>query len=324
MRLPPELLHSQGFVVTSVQELIDAIGTMCSDLERSEIERLWALGLPPVTSIEALSVMLGFNRGFTWSLVKHSSKYYRVFPITTGKKERIIEAPRVSLKIIQKWLSYHFEKCANLSTISHGFVGGRSHITAAHTHLGAHWVASFDIRDFFRTTPEEKIRSSLKALGYHSAASLDILAGLTCIFNRLSQGSPVSPILSNICLNEVDVELNKVAERYGSKVTRYADDIVFSGVDTPPVNLLHEVTMIFEQTPWKLSDEKTEISILPRRLKVHGLLVDGNKLRLTKGYRNRLRAYKYLINSGKVIKDDIDMMIGHINYGEYVDRIQSS
>jgi hypothetical protein len=245
MRLPPNLLESIGFVVATDDELIGALGDAADDKEKQEISRLFALGLPPVTSINALSVMTGFNRGFVWSLVERPEKYYRRFTIQTGTKFRNIEAPRVSLKIVQKWLSHHFEKAVKLPQSVHGFVKGRSHLTAAAQHLGAEWVASFDIRDFFPTTDQQTIQTALSELGYKTDESIDIVSKLCCLGGRLSQGSPASPVLSNLVLSDVDEQLNKVATKYDCKHTRYADDIVFSGLNKPPPNIENDIEEIF-------------------------------------------------------------------------------
>lgn len=59
--------------------------------------------------------------------------------------------------------------------------------------------------------------------------------------------------------------------------------------------------------------------MLPNRLKVHGLLVHGEKVRLTKGYRNRIRAYKHLYGKDKIKDEDVKRIVGHITYASQVE-----
>lgn len=94
MRLPHNLIENIGLLTDSPEELIAALGTKCSDQEAQEIIRLSGLGLPPVTSLEALAVMTGYNPGFIWSLVDRPHKYYRVFDILKGLNAARLKRPR--------------------------------------------------------------------------------------------------------------------------------------------------------------------------------------------------------------------------------------
>ena len=52
---------------------------------------------------------------------------------------------------------------------------------------------------------------------------------------------------------------------------------------------------------------------------VHGLLVKQDKIALTKNYRNKLRAYKHMIENNKVAEKDIKRLTGHINFSEFIE-----
>lgn len=322
MRLPHNLTERLTLVAGSPVELSAALGDAAGGEEVAEIERLSAAGLPPVTSLGALSVMSGYNPGFVWALANRTERYYRVFEIPKGRTTRQIEAPRVALKLIQKWLSHHFsEKWRPLDEV-HGFVPGRSHLTAASVHLRAEWILSVDLENFFPSTPTDQIRGSLRKLGYRDGEGLELLANLLSFRGRLSQGAPTSPVISNIALSDIDSALSDVARDFGIRFTRYADDITFSGmtgVDFPE-DLLTKIREQLVGTPWRISERKIHIAKHPARLKVHGLLVHGAELRLTKGYRNRLRAYRHLMQLGRIAADDIIRVSGHLNYASQVER----
>jgi hypothetical protein len=104
------------------------------------------------------------------------------------------------------------------------------------------------------------------------------------------------------------------------KLTRYADDIVFSGNGEKPESLEQDVRHIFANTPWDLADDKEEFAKLPKRLKVHGLLVSGDFVKLTKGYRKKIRAYRHLMANGLVHEDDRPRISGHLEYHNQVQR----
>lgn len=57
-----------------------------------------------------------------------------------------------------------------------------------------------------------------------------------------------------------------------------------------------------------------------QRLKVHGLLVKEEGISLTKGYRNKIWAFRHMIVQGKVSEEDIPRLKGHIELSEFIER----
>ncbi len=298
---------------------MEAIGLETGDDEAIQLRALSERGLPPVTSVHCLATMLGVNPGLVWSLINRPHRYYRTFEIPKGRGTRRITAPRVALKVIQKWLGYHLARAASTPPHVYGFVPGRSHIEAAHVHRGAEWALSVDIANFFQTTPSSLVINTLEHLGYGVGAPL--LASLTCYLGFLAQGAPSSPVLSNLCFAATDEVLVRLSERYGCKITRYADDVVFSGQGGMPGGLRSELRGIFAATPWKLSPEKESVQPIKGRIKIHGLLVDGPHVRLTKGYRNKLRAYEHILLTRGGEATDRHVLSGHVQYGHHVEAI---
>lgn len=304
--------------------LIKALGSYAAEGESQLIREYCADGLPPVTSVSALAVMTGFNPGFIWSMLSRPNKHYRTFSIPKGKgvPPRVIRAPKVGLKAIQTWLSAQWTRKYNHHESSFGFVPGRSHAHAAKRHLKAKWVVSVDIENFFPSILQARATNALHKLGYKDIEGTSVLSSLVCLDGALTQGSPASPILSNIVLRDLDEKLELLAQRFDATFTRYADDIVFSGggekPDTLLANLISEVT----DDGWTISDDKIYSATSPSRLKVHGLLVHGNAVRLTKGYRNRIRAYRHLLSHNKISSDDLPSILGHVSYSNFIDSLK--
>lgn len=315
MRLPPLLQDSQFFLFSSAEELLSALGMSVAPADKEEVMRLTALGLPPACTRDVLATMLGINPGLLWSFEYRPGKHYRIFRIPKGAQgQREIVAPRVALKVVQKWLSVSLQRCYAAPDHVFGFVPGKSHLDAAKVHRLARWTFSIDIANFFPSTPAQVVSEAYQRLGF-GAESAAMLARLSCYRGFLAQGAPSSPVLSNIALAAIDRRLSEISQRFGARLSRYADDIVFSGTDDFPHGLRDELVNLLVDTPWTLADEKTEFNQLPARLKVHGVLVHGPQIRLTKGYRNKLRAYAYLASQGRIRENDALRVAGHLRYG---------
>lgn len=319
MRLPQHLLHSPYFQFANLGELLKACADNVAEPELVDARRLADLGLPPVTSRMTLATMFGISPGLVWSFESRPQKHYRTFFIPKGKGMRRIDAPRIALKVIQKWLSVHLQRSYLPPEHVFGFVPTRSHVAAAAVHCEAKWIFSVDLKNFFQSTPDAVVVESLMRLGF-GAQGASLIAGLCCLNGALAQGAPSSPVLSNICFLDMDERLSEIAAVHDIRLSRYADDITFSGTSEFPTSLSNDINGAFEAVPWRLAAEKTHFAMLPSRLKVHGLLVHGGRVRLTKGYRNRLRAFRHLFENNKVNAADRFRIAGHLNYGSFVER----
>lgn len=316
--LSPPLLVS----FSSLDSYLSSLDSDLIALYEKEIVSLYEKSLPPVVSTTALAVLFGYSTKFVVSMSKKSEKFYRYFTISKGRKKRNIEAPKVALKIIQKWFGFHLSNAIDFDSHVFGYVNGRSSTQAALNHINARWVYSIDIEDFFPSTSSQLIYKKLIQIGYSIKAAF-LITNLMCYRNRLPQGSPASPVLSNLAMMPIDYQLKALAEKYNVRMTRFADDIVFSGIEDFPDNLDNDIEDIFEPTAWNLNRSKVYFAKLPQRIKVHGLLVHGSEPRLTKGYRNKIRAYKHLSNAGKIKAKDKKRIKGHLTYADSIEKLKS-
>ena len=324
MRFPHPDFEELCLFAQSPDVLLKAVGNFADDAERLLIAEYCSNGLPPVTSVASLSVMTGFNPGFLWSIVTRPLKHYRTFAIPrgNGRPPRIINAPKIGLKAIQSWLALHWVRKYDHHPNSFGFVPGKSHVHAARCHAGAEWVISIDIENFFPSIQKDRVLEALVRLGYKVGDGAELLTNLLCFNNALSQGSPASPVLSNVVLGALDERLASLALNVGAIFTRYADDIVFSGRGKLPEGVLDQIINEVTNDGWNVSVDKIRVSALPSRLKVHGLLVHGASVRLTKGYRNRIRAYRHLVAKGVISQEDLKSVLGHVAYADYVEHLE--
>lgn len=304
----------------SIKKFLDALPEKHSEDHREQIESLFEQSIPPVTSETCLAVLFGYSLDFVYALSKKQHKFYRSFNIQQGKKIRTIHSPRVALKAIQKWLGTHLSNAINFEPHVFGFVKGKSFADAAKIHEGAKWVYSVDIEDFFSTITTSQISDSFENIGYTKESST-LLANICSLNFKLAQGSPASPVISNLVMKDIDTQLKFLANKYDVRVSRYADDIVFSDKKAFNEELPRELESIFQTTPFALNKNKTYFanSDKGQRLKIHGLLVKEDKITLTKGYRNKIRAFRHMIEQGKVSDVDLPRLQGHLKFAEYIE-----
>ena len=278
--------------------------------------------LPPVISVQFLSLIFGVTPNFISSVIRKPEKNYRHFVIKKGKKNRIIKSPKIGLKLFQTWIAHHLSRSINFQENVCGFIPGKNGILlAASQHADAQWVYSIDLRDFFSNISSERIIPELLALGY-PCSSARLIINLCTLHGHLPQGSPASPVLSNLAFQNTDKKFIELANALGIRYTRYADDLVFSGTNAQPDGISEKIKEILNIENWEIAPEKEENSKAPYRLKVHGLVVNGVTPRLTKGYRNRIRAYKHLLNTNN-IKNNKEKIQGHLAYADQVERFFS-
>jgi RNA-directed DNA polymerase len=158
-------------------------------------------------------------------------------PKATGKGKRMLGIPTVIDRLIQQALhqvlSPLFEP--SFSESSFGFRPNRSAQQAVlkareYVREGRRWVVDIDLEKFFdrvnhdvmmsRLARRIKDKRVLRLIRRYLQAGM-MANGLTTVRREgTPQGGPLSPLLSNILLDELDKEL----ERRGHKFCRYADD----------------------------------------------------------------------------------------------------
>lgn len=162
-------------------------------------------------------------------------RWYNIYPQIQKKrsgkiKRRMIEAPSDLLKIAQRRIvDEMIYRQSDTSAYAHGFRKRRSAKTAAEVHLGQDIVIAMDVRDFFPNISRTMLLEACnKWCGAKMRTRLDDILDICTINNRLPQGSPASPPLSNLAARTLDNHLAGACRSKWARFTRYADDMVFS------------------------------------------------------------------------------------------------
>lgn len=163
----------------------------------------------------------------------YGSTMYKQFPVAKGPgKQRLITAPDNRLKMLQRKLAPLLDQLYRVRNPVHGFVLDRSVKSNAEAHKNRRYVVNLDLKDFFPSITENRIRGLLRALGVDHRVS-EIVARLCCYDGHLPQGAPTSPVLSNMICYRLDTVLLQIAKAARAIYTRYADDITFSTFQPP-------------------------------------------------------------------------------------------
>ena len=211
-------------------------------------------------------------------LAEHNvNEMYREFkiPKRTGGF-RTIDAPDDELKIFMREFSNSFIKTFKLLTHDSAFayIKKRSVIDAVKEHQDnkSKWFLKIDLKDFFGSCNKEFIVRQLSKIypfamgGTDTFDMLCLLADLSCLNDKLPQGTPISPWLTNLIMTEYDYKItqllngihNKGLKKQRYVYTRYADDILISAKEKFEYQIIiDEIKELLKDTPLTIKDEKT-------------------------------------------------------------------
>jgi RNA-directed DNA polymerase len=178
---------------------------------------------------------------------------------------------RMIQQAINQWLSQFYEP--NFSAFSYGFRPNKNAHQAvlqaqAFLNEGKTYVVELDLEKFFDKVNHDKLMS-LIMLKVTDKATLKLIhkylrSGIMeggMVSQRTEgtpQGSPLSPLLSNIILDELDKELT----RRGHSFVRYADDCsIYVGSEKAAQRVLSSITTYIEKSlKLKVNKEKSKVS----------------------------------------------------------------
>ena len=239
-------------------------------------------------------------------------------PKGNGKKRRLgipTAVDRVIQQAISQVLSPIYEP--KFAETSYGFRPGRSTHDALrksveYVEAGYKYVVDMDLENFFDTVNQSKLvqlmSEEIKDGRVISLIHKYLRAGM--IVNKkyeeskegVPQGSPLSPILANILLNELDQKL----EERGHKFVRYADDVlIFCKSKRAAERTLGNIIPYIEKKLFlKVNFEKTTVSHI-RKIKFL-----GTAIRVIKGGKARINVHR---KSVEKMKKEIRELTGRSN-----------
>lgn len=323
--------------------------------------------LKEAISLRQVASLLGVKPGMLSFLLykKPKAGLYKKFEIPKrhgGKRE--ILAPESELKLLQHRLSNLLQECQREINASHGHAEDEKHLGVAHgfkrhhtimtngrAHVARRYVFNVDLHDFFGSINFGRVRGFLikdNSFSLHKDVAT-VIAQIACFDNKLPQGSPCSPVISNLIGHSLDIHLARLAASTGATYTRYADDLTFS---TNKPKFPSQIAVQVNEHKWEpgrdlkrivarngfgFNPDKTRMQYRDSRQEVTGLTVN-RKVNVPATYRYTVRAmadslfntgeflfiYKKLDEHGKLVikqsKGQRKQLLGMLSYIDQVDR----
>lgn len=290
-----------------------------SDKE-TNIDRLNSLNLPVVSTDKELADLLGINYNDLRFLCYHrdvvNCDHYHHYTIPKRNGgERHIAAPRILLKNTQrKVLELILEK-VEISDSAHGFLKGKSVVSSADSHTkNPKLLINMDIENFFPTITFKRVRGMFKSFGYSGYIS-SLLAMICTYCERMAievkeqtkyvktserilpQGSPSSPMITNIICKNLDKRINDLAKIYDFKYSRYADDMSFSfekNIEKDQIRkVIYEICSIVNNEGFKINRDKTRYLKGNNRQCITGVVINNDEIGVPKVWVKKMRAAIY-------------------------------
>ncbi len=204
----------------------------------------------------------------------------------------------------------------------------RSIVTNAEPHVGADVIINVDIKDFFHSISYRRVKGLFRSFGYSESAStiFALLCTVTFVNHRsyLPQGAPTSPMITNLICRRLDQRLTQMAESFGFRYTRYADDLTFSASNESVCNIgkvLRHTEGIVKHEGFEINRDKTQIMRKSNRLEVTGIVVNS-KPSISREKLKRFRATLYQIEQdgleGKFWGNSTDVMSSIQGFANFV------
>ncbi len=343
----PHLYRSRGIKSNVAASVIDNAIAAAEKVEQN--------GLAAVLTLNHLAHSTGASYGYLRQIVTRERDPYTDIVITrrNGRKMRTVSSPEPSLLQVQQWILRRIAERIPTHSSSYAYSPGRSVKQCASRHIGAKWLVKLDIRDFFESINEVSVYKVFRRVGYEPLPALELARVCTRYADRdprphpdrilvrtkeyssiqvyrkpllgfLPQGAPTSGALANQVAVPLDKRLSVIADSHGLVYTRYADDMTFSSggpfARSAALALINQASEAIRQHGFVVHDQKTRIVTPGARKVVLGLLVDGDRIRLTKKMRQRIslhvrgvETFGFVDHAKHVKFSSVDGLILHVS-----------
>lgn len=269
-------------------------------------------------TVNDLCVLLGIKQKLLKEITSNTNRYYHVFSISKKSGgQRTICAPQDELKAMQRTLArklcYYWNKVRKENeirvNIAHGFEKDRNIITNAKIHRNKRYVINLDLENYFDSFNFGRVTGFFQKNKYFALPKqvANTIAQISCYQQKLPQGSPCSPIITNLICQILDMRLLKIAKKYMLDYTRYADDLTFSTNDKGIINnftvFLDEISEEIHKSGFKINSNKIRIQYKYSRQTVTGLVVN-KKINIRHEYYKKVRAMAHTLYTTKTFNID--------------------
>ncbi len=195
--------------------------------------------LKQTSSLKDFAKLIGYKpKALSYILyqIPEENKYFEFSIPKKNGGERKIKSPGEKLKKLQKKVAKLLNDCleeilsVHKQSLSHGFRRKHSIITNARKHKKKRHVFNVDLENFFPSINFGRVRGFFIKNNHFllQPAVATVIAQIACHNNSLPQGSPCSPVISNLIGHLIDIRMVNLAKKAKCTYSRYADDLTFS------------------------------------------------------------------------------------------------
>lgn len=273
-----------------------------------------------------LASLLGFQPSALTSIIYKTPLADRYSTFEIPKKSggtRTIKAPNDKLKKLQRHLAHLLYNCLaeiedelSIASVSYGFRQNGSIIANAKNHKRRRYVLNIDIENFFPSFHFGRVRGFFLKNKFFALEDevATTIAQIACDGEALPQGSPCSPVISELIANILDLRLLRLAKEHGVRYSRYADDLTFStnSKKFPDAiasegalgnwTLGNELVEEIDDAWFTINHAKTRMHCRGNRQLVTGLVVNEKANIKSEYYRNARAMCDSLFTQGRYYK----------------------
>jgi hypothetical protein len=220
-----------------------------------------------------------------------------------GRRE--INAPKPPLMLTLKTMKdiFQYQLYVLYHNAAYAYVPKRNSHEALKVHQKnkSRWFLKLDIKDFFPNCSFEFVSQTLHKIypfNLYTQDEIDSFLWVCFKDDQLPQGTPMSPMLTNLIMIPVDYAIQEYAYKNKLIYTRYADDILISAYNNFDWHkVVRDINAIFRklETPFKLKKEKIRYGSSAGRNWNLGLMLNKDN-QITVGYKKKKR-YKAMLNN---------------------------
>lgn len=219
--------------------------------------------------------------------------------------ERMLGIPTVIDRLVQQAIHQVLNPIydTTFSDNSYGFRPKRGahralHQAAANVEVGCRWIVDIDLAKFFDEVNHDRLLGKLshrigdvrviKLIGRFMRSGI-LRSGLVSQRHKgTPQGSPLSPLLSNIVLDELDQELT----RRGHRFVRYADDMIIQvGSQQSAHRVMRSITTFIEgRMKLRVNQSKSAVRRVQETNFLGYRLLNGGHLGISQESERRFKA----------------------------------
>lgn len=251
--------------------------------------------LPFLSDALQLSDFLGVSHGELEALAHNADQLYHAvsIPKRIGGGFRHLEVPDPRLRALQRRILNRLLSRLPVSSNATAYRAGCSTRDNAAPHIGRRCLLKLDVKDFFDSIHFGLVLRTVFHTGRFSKEVGYLLTTLCCKDERLPQGAPTSPALSNLVMAQFDRNLSAWCAARRITYTRYCDDLTFSA-DAPLFAVYEKVKGMLKEMGLCLNESKTRFFTAASQMNVTGLVVN-EKLSVPRAYKRALRQEVYYV-----------------------------